>query len=582
MSIEILPPAEASRIAAGEVVEKPASLVREFLDNAIDAGARNIDLSIEGGGIKKVEVSDDGSGMTRADLEICCLEHATSKIRSLADLDACHTLGFRGEALAAAAACCSLEILSCAEGDCAYLLRAGLNGGTIEKGRRGRGTTIRACGLFDALPARKKFLKREGAEAARCRETFIQKSLPFPEINFRYFVNGKLTRVLPACKTLLDRFASATLDAEGAPAKAALREIAASGTGFKAVVVIGGPELRREDRRALFVYANKRRIDDWALTQALEYGVQGFFPNGSHPVGALFLDIDPSLVDFNVHPAKKEARFRDAGSIHHAVTNALRGFFRGSFAAVPAWTPAFESALEPGAETPTNPIKRPDYPRPSGSGYYTAERLPTTPYLSKPASWQTPSATPAQLARQAEDGIRFLGRVFGVFLLVQRGDSLYIIDQHAAHERILYDKFLNGGIARQPQLAPLVFHTDTPEDDAFLAAEKDALSRFGVVIEGGNGDWQITALPANWNAGDTETIQAILNLKNAGENSAERWAATIACHSAIRDGDYLDETAALELARAALDLPMERCPHGRPILMEITREQMLKAVRRVE
>ncbi|MDR3276195.1 MAG: DNA mismatch repair endonuclease MutL, partial [Treponema sp.] len=257
--IQILPPAEARRIAAGEVVDRPAALVREFMDNAIDAGASLIETTVEAGGIRLAEVSDDGGGMGREDLALCWQDHATSKIRSLADLDTSETLGFRGEALAAAAAVSRLEILSSRDGREAWLLEAGPDNGEsrITQARRVKGTTVRARGLFDTVPARKRFLKREASEALLCRQTFIEKALPFPGTGFRYVQEGELKLYLPVAASLRERFAAALLDSREA---GLLHELSAGGPGFSLVIVAGGPELFRKDRRQQYVFANGRRI----------------------------------------------------------------------------------------------------------------------------------------------------------------------------------------------------------------------------------------------------------------------------------------------------------------------------------
>jgi DNA mismatch repair protein MutL len=276
--IQVLPPEEARRIAAGEVIDRPGALIREFLDNAIDAGAGQIEVSVEGGGSRRVEVIDDGEGMDREDLSLCWLTHATSKIRSLEDLNTAETLGFRGEALAAAAAVSRLEILTCTGSGEAWRLEVGPGESgppRIELSRRTRGTSIRALGLFDTLPARKRFLKREGTEGGICRQIFLDKALAFPRIGFRFSQEGKLRDLLPPAGSYKERFAAALLtDREGS----FLREIHFSGDGFSGTVVIGGPELYRGDRRQIYVFTNGRRIQDYALLQAVEYGGRDGFP----------------------------------------------------------------------------------------------------------------------------------------------------------------------------------------------------------------------------------------------------------------------------------------------------------------
>jgi DNA mismatch repair protein MutL len=598
--IQLLPPEEARRIAAGEVIDRPAALVREFLDNAIDAGAANIDVTIEGGGAAKTEVADDGGGMSREDLELCWLTHATSKIRSLDDLSIAETLGFRGEALAAAAAVARLEITSSVDGREAWQLAVGpgeRHPPRLERGRRVRGSTVRALGLYDTIPARKRFLKRDGSEAALCRQVFLDKALAFPEICFRLTQDGKPKDMLPRSESKKERFALALL---GAREGDFLHEIHCAGEGFSVDLVVGGPELCRSDKRMLYVFANGRRITDYALVQALEYGTAPWFPNGTHPVGAVYVDIDPALADFNIHPAKREVRFRDGGAIHHAITTGLRDFCRRH---------SFKTGQElADAALAAGPTERPLWggyaafadtageaagPAYSGSGAAGAERrgggFPGSPAAGKLAMEALLERQPRFAALSggmvAETAPvygepRYVGRAFGLFILVEWGEKLFIIDQHAAHERILYDRFLAGPIPAQELLVPIPFSTDSEADDRFLAAERETLARLGVVIERDDSGWRIESLPARWHLGDRETVRAILELQHAGELMAERWAATLCCHDAVRDGDTLDDTGAFALAREALALPDPHCPHGRPVWTEISREALYRAVRR--
>jgi DNA mismatch repair protein MutL len=444
--IQILSPEEARKIAAGEVVDRPAALVREFMDNAIDAGGTLIEVLVEGGGIRRTEVIDNGDGMEQEDLARCWYAHATSKIRTLEDLNTVETLGFRGEALAAAAAVSRLEILTSANGRDAWRLEVGPGEGPprLEQARRAKGTSVRALGLFDTIPARKRFLKREGSEGGLCRQVFIDKALAFPEISFRFVQEGSLKLFLPAAASLKERYALALLNRQEG---AFLHEINARGPGFSAAVVIGGPELFRRDRRQQYVFANGRRIQDYSLLQALEYGVQGWFPNGTHPIGAVYVDVDPALADFNIHPAKREVRFRDAGAIHHAVTTALGDFTRrrntaagmmapkqGEFPDPPGSAGSFSGAFPGGGWAGPGQSRSlameallerpPDFSRlPGRSPPGVSDAAP--PYGDSPES--------APLPGPCSGTLRFAGRLFGLFILIEREDRFFIIDQHAAH-----------------------------------------------------------------------------------------------------------------------------------------------------
>jgi DNA mismatch repair protein MutL len=598
--IRILPPEEARRIAAGEVVDRPAALVREFLDNAIDAGAANIEVTIEEGGCKKVEVTDDGGGMSREDLQLCSLTHATSKIRCLDDLETSNTLGFRGEALAAAAAVARLEIICSTDGRQAWHLETGpgeSHSAKLEQARRTKGATVRALNLFESIPARKRFLKREGSEASLCRQAFIDKALAFNTINFRFIQDGKLKDFLPAVPSKKDRFAAALLQAGE---ESFIHEINVTGKGFSAAVVISGPELYRNDRRQLFVFANGRRVQDYSLIQAMEYGAQGWFPNGTHPVGAVYVEVDPALADFNIHPAKREVRFSDPGAIHHTVSGGLRNFFHSYFLRTSredaeterdSRADADEEEFKHGASRRENEEFKFSY---NNGNKRTAnyDYTPRTEGLTRPReeSFEINSQYIRERFSEINSAVResapvygearLIGRVFGLFIMIEWGDKLYIIDQHAAHERILYNRFLSQPVPKQELLAPIPFNTESDDEDAFLEAKREELSRLGVDIEKDKDGWRIEALPADWRLGDTATVKEILELRTAGENMAERWAATVCCRAAIKDGDYPDDETALALGMEALNLPDPRCPHGRPVWTEISKDALYKAVRR--
>jgi len=577
--IQILPPEEIRKIAAGEVVDRPSALVREFLDNAIDAGSRTIEVIIEEGGITRTEVVDDGNGMGKEDLELCWLTHATSKIRSLDDLKTSVTLGFRGEALSSAAAVSRLEILTSRDGREAWKLCVGPGGKdppVLEQSRRTAGTSVRALGLYDTIPARKRFLKRPGSEALACRQIFNEKAMAFPKITFRFTQDGILKAFLPPAASLKERFGQIHLEERES---AFLHEIAAGGRGFSVSVVLGGQELFRNDRRFQFIFANSRRIQDYSLLQAFEYGLQGFFPNGTHPIGAVFVTIDPALADFNIHPAKREARFVDPGAIHHAVSSTLRDFCRrsnmaSSFRTAEKVTSEKAPSAYPGAFSDSLAMEAllsnpPEFAPLPGRGPSTA------------GSWAAEEAPSYPTGAGTEAGIRYLGRLFGLFILVERGDRLFIIDQHAAHERILYDRFIRGPVPRQELLVAIPFITESREDDTFLHGKREELSKLGIDIRRGNNEWLIEALPSGWSLSDPETVAAILDLKNSGESMAERWVATLSCRRAVKDGDYLDEKTALSLAEEAFTLPVRLCPHGRPIWFELSRDELFRAVRRV-
>jgi DNA mismatch repair protein MutL len=598
-NIRLLPPEEARKIAAGEVVDRPSALVREFLDNAIDAGARQIELVIEEGGIRRTEVIDDGCGMEKEDLELCWLPHATSKIRCLDDLKTVNTLGFRGEALAAAAAVSRLEILSSRDGREAWKLVLSPGGKpSLEQSRRTKGTSVRSLELYDNIPARKRFLKRAGSEAASCRQIFNEKALAFPDLTFRFTQDGVLKSLLTQTGSLKERFGQIFVDERERHFLHEIFDQGRQGSGFSVSIVAGGPELCRRERRLQFAFANSRRIQDFALLQALEYGLEGFFPGGSHPVGAVFVNIDPSLADFNIHPAKREARFVELGAIHQTVVSALKDFTRRFFTSSSFMNGAAETVVK------HEKISLFDYHGVSvnhdnaysaGRTSALSDRLAMEALLSHPPDFAPLPGRDSWAAEEAAvytaGKAHYLGRLFGLFILIEKEDRFFIIDQHAAHERILYDRLIGTPLPKQELLVTIPFNTESAEDDRFLEEKQKELAELGIDIRretvshsygiSTNGGWLIEALPAGWKLSINETIAEILNLKTAKENLAERWTAALACHTAVKDGDFLDEKTALALAEEAFALPVRRCPHGRPIWFELDKDDLLKAVKRL-
>jgi DNA mismatch repair protein MutL len=343
--VHILREEVSRKIAAGEVIDRPLAVVRELLDNALDAGARSVEVYLEGGGLERIRVVDDGQGMSREDLELATLRHATSKIEQEDDLAKVMTLGFRGEALASIAACARLTLTSLAAGGgSAY--RLSIEGGrrlALEPATGVPGTTVDVAQLFFNLPARKRFLKSVAAESLGCRQAFLEKALPHPSVGFRLFVDGELRLFLPA-QGARERVAAAVgLDLQH------LHAAEGKTTGARALVVAGRPELARRDRKFLHLYVNRRRIADYSLLQAAEYAFSQYVPGGSHPVAFLFLEVDPALVDFNIHPAKKEARFRNLAELRQLVIGTLRGLLA-------------DFALRAGSAAPTKPAGEPAAP----------------------------------------------------------------------------------------------------------------------------------------------------------------------------------------------------------------------------
>lgn len=650
LSVEV-----ARKIAAGEVIDRPAAIVRELLDNAVDSGANQITVEINGGGIDKIRVSDNGYGMTRDDLMNCARPHCTSKIIEAADLMKLDTLGFRGEALASIAAVSRLSISS---GTCRMTASIDTDHkiDVIPPVQNGKGTIVQSERLFENFPARRVFLKRPASETMMCRELFVEKSLPRTDIGFRLIIDGSLRYDLPADVSLSQRFVKAL---ELKEQSSLFSELTANGTeadgktkwSFK--LVIGEPAVFRNDRKNIFIYVNGRRIQEYSLMQAIEYGCQGFFPNGAHPVAALFVQVDPSFVDFNIHPAKREVRFKDISSIHHGVSSTVKAYFRSyglktmnspeqedssleiqrefdlevpkicksnyssskkSYGRDSFFTPAaekteiqklyekdFYKAVAEPLDSRPEPQPEQEQEKNSAQNFlrnkflsYEADAL-TNGYVinhndtsqnlaAEALSDSSEAENPAEqnLQQQAtRKEFRYIGSVLGVFLLAEMNGTLYIIDQHAAHERILFNKIMASGGEKQNLLIPYTIKTESKEEDAYLESIREVLANAGFTGENkGDGNWEFTTIPARWTGTQEEFQTALLETHTSPQEILYKIAAMTACKAAVKDGYELDSDKAAQLAKEALELKDPHCPHGRPVWTTFTKEQLFARVRR--
>lgn len=611
----------ARKIAAGEVIDRPNAIVRELMDNAIDSGAKNITVEISGGGIEKIRIIDDGCGMTREDLQNCARPHATSKIATETDLMNLKTLGFRGEALASIAAVSRLSIISGG-----YKMRASITEDhIIEAAANNGGTIVQSEGLFENFPARRQFLKRPATEGLMCKNTFIEKSLCQTDISFRFIVDGEIKLDLPAGQSQKERFVMANGYSED---PALFNEVKNQSSHFtdevpdwEFNVVIGEPAVSRSSKKDIFIYVNGRRIQEYSLVQAIEYGGQGYFPNGTYPVAAAFIKVCPSLVDFNIHPAKKEARFYDISDLHHGLSSTLKSFFlhytqqnfredkpadavrEFSFTSEPAseseWKPQSERVyqnhinykLVPGfsASTGTNHSESSfsaDF-RSRYLGIKVSQPSPDyrTSYSEKNiqelASQALSQDQGQQAASRPVQKIRFIGSALGTFLIAEKGNVLYFIDQHAVHERILFDRLMNTQGKRQPLLIPYKIKTDSKSQDNQLEKLKDELTRIGFETKKiSEGEWEITSIPERW-TGTEYDLRSLIFVKQVEPAQIIRSiAAMTACKAAVKDGYILDDQTAAELCEKAFELEDPHCPHGRPIYTTISREQLFALVKR--
>jgi DNA mismatch repair protein MutL len=600
--IRILPPETAKRIAAGEVIERPASALRELLDNAIDAGATSVSVELEGGGIEYLRVVDNGSGMVPEDLQLSIAAHATSKIRELDDLLRLSTLGFRGEALSSMAAVAEVEIISASNDDQAWrLLSSPGREPTMMPWHGSRGTIVTLKELFASFPARRKFLKRASAESASCRQVFIDKALPFPSIAFRLSSGGKTTLALQPSD-----LAGRVVQAAAPDLNPGLfRELSASGEGCRIKVVAGLPAVYRTDRRHLQVFVNGRRVQEYGITQAMEYAYRGALPGGTWPFVYAFVEVDPDLADFNIHPAKKEVRLARLDEIRGAIIRALKDYLGISAQTVSNTVAAARNRDSQGQDLfATTPRLYDTTPRTDWSGVAEAvaavrnkRDIHTTAALQKHSGtgtsqtesrYQEAGYGPGQsraaanpYTRKDHRLFRYLGQALGVFLIYEDGDELVMLDQHAAHERLLFNQLQAGKVASQELLVPVVYEPESEADDEYLSNNARILSEAGFRLTRDSGTWLLEALPAILPASRTGELFNLIRSRPDPAELTREVMATVACHAAVRDGEVLDDHGAVELIRQAMALPDPHCPHGRPIWFRMSRDQAYRAVRRI-
>jgi DNA mismatch repair protein MutL len=592
--VKNLTPEVARKIAAGEVIDRPNAVVRELMDNAIDAGSYSITVEITGGGIDSICVSDDGIGLSKEDLEHCAKPHATSKIEHETDLLKLSTLGFRGEALASIAAVSRLDITSRRkEEKHGWHLHAEVaKDYDIEPAILERGTKVQSSGLFENFPARRLFLKRPASEGNLCRQTFIEKALPFPDIAFRFLFDNSTKLFFPSVQTKKERFTQAFfLENQNSLFSELTAADPSPEPQWNISVVIGDTEVTRTDRKLIHIYVNNRKINEYSLIQAVEYGCEGYFPNALHPVCCVFIEINPSLVDFNIHPAKKEARFKDIGPIHHALSSTLRSFFRSHSLSEHYATSTDqdflqkENSFSPCAQAPLNnksfsysTVLPREYKQASeSSAYSNNSSQPFHHFVNKPYE---PAQTDHDKTSQKDD-FTYFGSFESLFLLVEKDGLLYIIDQHAGHERVLFNRFMNSYGKKQELLIPYIITTDSDDDDMYLHSITSALDKAGFTIsQREKGIWEVQSVNAHWQGTEKDLEKEILEKKYNPDDLVRSIAASAACRAAVKDNDYLDSSSAIQLIREIFNLEDPHCPHGRPVWTIITKEELFARVKR--
>jgi DNA mismatch repair protein MutL len=558
--IAILPDAVADQIAAGEVVERPASAVKELVENALDAGARLVRAELENGGKTLIRVSDDGAGMGREDAVLAIDRHATSKVRSVADLIGVTTFGFRGEALPAIASVSRFSLLT-SEGE-GLGTELAVTGGRLDRvadAVRQRGTTVTVRALFFNTPARRKFLRSAASETRAAHDALATLALAHPAAGFELEADGTTRLAVPPDQTPADRLAGVW----GRDIAGTLVPVSYAAGAFRVEGFVQRPGDAQPTGRRTQLFVNGRPFKDPFLIRAAEAGYRSAIHPGDRPSIYLRIEVAPEDVDVNVHPAKLEVRFRDRIGVERVIEEAVRHALGGLIAAAPVgdWRPLAGTAL--------------------GQGHDGAGTIGVTHELFAP-----PDADPASTAAAPTAGFQApLLQMFDSYILYQAPEGLVIVDQHSAHERVLYETVLaqlsGGGAPAQRLLLPLTLELTDEELEAveLHAAE---LQRVGFEAEAfGGRSVVLHAVPSphpRFDAGACfqELVADLARGRFGGwSNRLERFAATFACRAAVKAGEHLEQREMRELLLRlfATDLPPHDV-HGRATIVQLPREEL--------
>ncbi|WP_322798723.1 DNA mismatch repair endonuclease MutL [Thermoflexus sp.] len=562
MPIRILDPGLVAQIAAGEVVERPASVVKELVENALDAGASRIEVEIEGGGRRRIRVADDGSGIPAAEVPLAFARHATSKLSSVEDLFRVTTLGFRGEALAAIAAVARVTCRTRAVGeDLGVEFR--IEGGRILAQRplaRPPGTEMIVEDLFFNTPARLKFLKGEGAERRQIDLWITRYALAYPHVHFVLRHNGREIFSLPAAREPRHRLAALY----GAELADALLEVSEEADGVQVYGWISPPGIDRPDRQELVFFVNGRWVQDRMLPAAVLQAYHTLLPSGRYPWVFLWVKLPPERVDVNVHPAKIEVRFRDPDGLFRAVQRAVHRALRESTP-----VPVFQAA-----EIPVRATEFPARPVP----------MPSEDLAGEPAEERASPGLPP---------LRVIGQIQARYIIAEGPDGLYLLDQHAAHERVLYEALQaqrqEGPLPAQPLLQPVLIDV-LPEEMSLLEENRGLLEELGFRIEPfGPRTVRLQAVPAVLSAEAILSVfqDLLLDLQESRrpvEGALEAQLIRSICkRAAVKAGQVLSVEQMQHLVRALERCAMPwACPHGRPTILRFPIGQLARQFGREE
>ena len=586
MAIRVLAPELAARIAAGEVVERPASVVKELLENSIDAGAEQIVVEILGGGVEQIRVTDDGRGIPPEEVDLAFQHHATSKLATQEQLEAISTLGFRGEALPsiAAVACLTLTTRP-AEAQAGFQTERRW-GQPVRSGPQGSppGTSVTVSDLFGNLPARRKFLKSASAESGRVHDLVSRYALAYPEIRFQLKSGGRAG--LSTAGT--GKGEEALLAVYGPEAAGQMLEVAGEDpeTGYRIHGFVGAAGLNRANRSYLTLLVNRRWIQSRVLSFALEEAYHGLLPEKRYPVAVLNLTLPYSDVDVNSHPAKREVRFHQESRVYSLLQRAVRSALMAESPVPRLGGAGFVAAGRGkfGASTASTSFFRDPFDRSStGVGFAKgSEGGNQSPNAGSLATYGAP-ADAAFTPRQALPLLRVVGQIKLTYIVAESPDGMYLVDQHAAHERVIFDRLRQQADARSPQSQPLLQPVSvelTPAQLDVFQSNAGLLASHGFQIEPfGESTYLVRGVPSVLNPQDpAQSFTDLLDMvafEGLLRQQEDVLTASLACHSAIRAGKALsdEEMRALLEQLEATDNP-HTCPHGRPTLLHFSEYRM--------
>jgi DNA mismatch repair protein MutL len=579
------------------VVERPASVVKELVENSIDAGARKIEILIRRGGISMMRVIDDGSGMDRDDALLSLERHATSKIRSVADLEAIGTLGFRGEALPSIASVSRFR-LTTREHDAVAGTEILVNGGKIDIVRDGGeapGTQVEVRSLFYNVPARRKFLRAENTESRNIEHQLHLQAIGHAQIAFTFARDDRVVFQLPATATLTDRIR----DLYGNELLQQLIPLDDPGSSHVRISgLIGRAGLSRQTRAQQLVFVNGRAIESPVITAAVREGYHTALMKGQYPVTFLFLELDPGAVDVNVHPAKREVRFRDPNGVREAVARCIqetlgrgRAEWQEKFRAPnPTSTqPAVDLTLRPEVVVPDESHRElPQFPPIGGTTSVSSQTFSATPTVEPDGPDRAQHSTVERTPANHQQQFQIIGVLNKLYVLMENADGLVLVDQHAAHERILFEELRRRmeeqGVPSQKLLITQTFELP-PRDADWIEQNMSILQKMGIGIESfGPNTFKIDSLPGFLNVTDGAQFmrKVIDDLKSANDRSSplrlgEDMIAKTVCRHAVKANDPLRYLEVEKLIQDLLecDLPY-CCPHGRPTMIQISNAELEK------